>query len=239
MSFFKRKVIVVDLYTDDPVTLELFKIQPTINYLPNWWKGSVKQPLNQAKTPHATLKTCQGLKDYFGTGYVIPAWSDLRLTIDDKQEYSWVYSDGKSNAEVHGSEQWHNFRDPRDFGHLKLDPPWAIHCSESIKWLFLPLYWQGSEGLDPFFEVLHGVVDYNEIHSSSINMMFKTDKPAVKVIEHGTPLVYLVPITERPIEIRYHLVNREKLQELKSFSHFSFINSVSKRRRLLRTCPFK
>lgn len=138
-------------------------------------------------------------------------WSDLKLKV--KKDGGWVglFSDVSCRPiEHHSHEQLGNANCFDNFIHVKIDPPWMLEDvnGTGIPFTWTNCFWNQIEMLN-YLHICPGIADYKYHRSTSINI-FLPKEPRQFLLPVGTPLVQLIPITERPIEVETKLVSYEE-----------------------------
>jgi hypothetical protein len=64
--------------------------------------------------------------------------------------------------------------------------------------------------------VCPGVANFKYQFSANVNIFIPNEVPRTFVIPHGRPLVQLVPLTERKIKLKTHLVTDTEFLRLKT-----------------------
>ena len=88
------------------------------------------------------------------------------------------------------------------------------------------------------YRVLPGVTEFKYQHATHINMMFprKPQEVTTVLIPFGTPLVQMVPVTEREIDIRIiedaQMFNRLIAAQLTFVNRYKTVKAIDKAR-----CP--
>lgn len=225
--FFKHKPIVFDAFTNRVGVYNTAKIGFSSQFYPDWWKALPKQTDGVNSFPKSTMKTCEGFLRLYQQGFVLPLWSDVFINIDESRNYSWQFADNISRAEVHMPREAGDFFVDNFIGNLKLMSPWALRTKASI-----PCYLSGAVwniGTQKGFVIPPGVVDYSKNASTNINMLLDLGQPRSILLEFGTPMMQIIPITERPITIKHHIVNDDEFSKvLFPLGSVAFINSYRK-----------
>jgi len=238
MFFIRNKKIVIDCFTSDKSVYDFASIQKASNFYPSWFK---KMPSSYEVNNHLspTIKTCDGLINYYQHGMIIPLWSDLSIRIEEKK-YFWFFSDNKTMAESHNSQQWQNYTDPSNVAHLKIISPWAFKCKEKIMFLFKKPYWNFEPFID--IDIVDGITDYKYQTTTNINMFLKINQNKRIDIKFKTPIAHIIPLSDRDIEIRNHLVDMKEFSNIHSTPILTFLNnyqSVKKEKiKNEKKCPF-
>jgi hypothetical protein len=236
---FKKPKIVVDCMTVNNSAHEFFKIEKAIEFLPRWWKETPSR-YDEKFYKASTIKQCSGFIELYKQGFILPNWSDLAIEVKEGS-YQWQFSDRVSEIEVHGKQQWETYADPTQFGHIKLNSPWWLKTKSDIKFMFLSPTWNYPMGTPLTF--LNGTVNYKYQHSTNVNALISLRDDATFLVPHGQPLAHIVPITEKEVELRHHLISAEELAKIQP-SQFSFTNMYKERTKKLKAkeskprCPF-
>jgi hypothetical protein len=90
--------------------------------------------------------------------------------------------------------------------------------------------------------VLPGTLDFSLNNASNINfVMRKEEKEKTIILEHGTPLAHIIPISEREVDLRLHKVSQEeysdliyKQQNIKFTDKYNVMKKIVKPKK----CPF-
>jgi len=234
LFFFKPKKIVVDAFTPVHVVHKYFGIKPAIQYTPEWWKNTSKTinvPVsNKMNLDQATIKTCPGFIDFYKKGFIVPSWTDM-IFVPDKDTHNIDYKSASSEVPElfnkgimrHNPDQWN--RAFEDAIHFKLLSPWTIFQKENISWVMAEPTWSTLKD-NTNLRLLPGSTNFKLVHSLNFNY-FITNKTPVIEIEADQPLAHLIPITEKDVEIKNHLVSKEEWHRLRFTDNptFKFINS--------------
>lgn len=245
MNFFKwlKKDIVLNCYTSDASVFNFAPIKPSAHFLPEWWKEIPQAiDLENSIIPIPTMKHCTGFTDLYKQGFVIPMWCDFLLVLGQKgtTDFLYQFSDGKSAATPHPAVQRGAAFPKLEFQHLKIVSPWLITCDEPIEFLATNPTWNQK---DPStMTVLPGVVNFKYQFGTSMNTIWKRPAEQTKYqIDFGTPLYHYVPLTERKVRIKTHLISQQDFDQLGSsataVTFFSKYKSV-KRTMQKSGCPF-
>lgn len=212
-SILKRsKKLVLNCYTHDKNVYQTGKPNYSSKFLPNWWKNLDQFVYHDNNFfPSPTMKNCLGIIQYYSRGIIIPLWCDLAVEIGERGtiDFRWQYADKKSEGDQHPMHQMGHYLDEREYSHLKLYSPWLFEMSEDISWTWTEPTWNTLKQYD--YKILPAVTEYKSINATHINMLFsKGENRKRLLIEHGTPMVHLIPITERRIEIKHHLISEQE-----------------------------
>jgi hypothetical protein len=229
---FKKREIVLDCFTKDPVIYQLFQIQPAKEFYPDWWKelpSVIKDP-NQTKNPFqqgATMRTCAGLVDYYKTGAIIPAWSDVGFQVG-RENTGFVRvsfaSPVSGQSSQHSTAQRGTYLPTAKYTHIKLESPWFIYANKPTQFLYLKPFWN----FDRPEEILMppGSINYYYQHTTNANLFLKHDKEEKIIrIQAGSALVHLVPQSEDKLIIKNHLVDEKEFNTRTSVTWYRFASS--------------
>ena len=230
MFFKKEKKIVLDCYTSNASAYNYFPIVETKKTFPRWLQ-KLQAPYFKSPEDHKeNVKSCPAFVDYFRLGLVFPLWSDLWLEVGEigSDLYRWQYSDFVSHMEFHPNKQYG--LDKKEYQHFKLISPWVFSCSEDIKFFWSEPSWRFGD-FPETVEILNGVMSFKTNAITNINMMVKrTKEPQKFLIKANTPLTHLIPLTDKKVELRVHLVNDEVLKSIDAVStRVSFFSREKKK----------
>lgn len=216
--FIKPTTITVDCYTSKVMAYNMAKIEPSIKFIPQWWKNMQSSlPSVWGNHPYVhsgTLKKCSGFLDLYKSGFIIPMWCDLAIDVGPigSNGYKYQYADLESCAEVHVKEQRGAFGNEQHYQHIKLESPWHLVSKADINWMFIDVVWNDTELLP--YRVLTGVVNYKYVNGTNINMLIKREESTKQIfIPYKTPLVQIVPMTDKRVKIVHHLVDENTLNK--------------------------
>lgn len=218
--FFKRNKIVLDCFTDRADVLKFSPIELASKHYPTWWKQLPKSyntqnpALNNTLGAQPTMKGCPGLIETFQHGIIMPLWSDVVFHITDK-ECHWQFSDHMTTAQSHEPQQWAGFL-PAHTGyfHVKIDSPWLFKTKEDIPWTYNQPTWN-LNSIDSY-TILPGVVSYKYQTTTNINMFIHPKFDHKFLIEAGQPIAHLIPITEKEIVIKNHLLSEDEYKKIRA-----------------------
>lgn len=237
---FIEKPITVDFFTYNAGAFHNAPIVKANKLMPEWLK-SVNPIFDDEGYQISTIKNCNGFTDYFRNAVTIPMWSDLRLSVGSEDDMSWKYkfADGFSRIETHPTEQRGQWLDEKKYQHFKFVSPWAIVSNKSLKMHWTSPTWSMNKPEDMI--VLPAVVDYAYSHSTNVNVVIpKTSEEKRIELLAGQPLVNLIPMTERKVIFKCHLISQEEFGNV--VSHVGdgvyFRNTISRNRNNPSRCPF-
>jgi len=208
-SILKRKYIDVFCYTNNINAYEYLPIRQAREFIPQWWKDIPNTVYDETSDYHTrgftktTMKRCPGIIEYYKKGFMIPLWSDVEIIVDSNiNEVGWSTATAdKSSVEQHPDFQRGNFLSSGNWFHNKLISPWMIETREPLDFLFLQPHWNLDE-LNSDIVIPNGYTSfYKDNHSTHIQMFINRSTNRVINIDAGTPILHLVPLTEKKVKV--------------------------------------
>lgn len=227
MFFFRKKEVVVDAFVSNKYAqaYDYAPIDHAEKFYPDWWKNLPKTELDfkSLGRQNESMRFCAGFIDHFQRGLIIPMWSDLMIRTEPPDTYRYQFSDATSLCECHPTIQRRGYRE--DLINIKIISPWLLRSEKSVHWTFLPPMWH--HATDPGYSTAIGTVNFYYQNSTHINLLMGNDKEIL--IPFGQPILHLMPLTERDIKIKRHLVTEEEwLRENRRMMPVSFFGSYFK-----------
>lgn len=243
------KKIILDAYTDRAEIYRFSQIRPSSEFLPQWFKSLPSTPelniTDKVLGFKKNMRGCAGFTDLYGTGFMLALWSDLLVEMGGKGDPwgRWQFSDEASAAAFHPDAQRNSFMPDSDYQHLKINSPWVLSSSSAIDWLVAPPVWNIANPSE--LVVPTGILNFKYQNHLNANILLKrAEERRVIHLKFGQPLLHLIPLTERPVEIRHHLVRHEEWVARLNYSGYGakFIRSYNLLKKLIRKettkCPF-
>lgn len=179
--------------TDNWAIRKYAPIRPASEFVPNKFTS---MPAFVNKQPHMidsikTVRACPGISEYFGLGFVIPAWCDIEIEPRDNGEVLARYSDPTFNHATHYPQQVNQFMEKtfKVRTPVKLDNPWYTYTTKGWSLLYLPMLYHEEQN----WQAMPGIIDHDiGALQSPINIMLKETKPTL--IKQGDPLCQVIPI---------------------------------------------
>jgi len=229
-SILKRNYIDVFCYTNNVNAYGYFPIRQAREFIPQWWKDIPNTVYDETSNHHTrgflkpTMKRCPGIIEYYKKGFMIPLWSDVEIIVDSNiNEHGWSTATAdNSSVEPHPEFQRGQFLSSGNWFHNKLASPWQIETKEPLDFLYLQPHWNLDE-LNSDIVIPNGYNSfYKGNHSTHIQMFVNKSSNRVINIDAGTPILHLVPLTEKKIKI--HTVYDEEHTNMlnKKASLYSF-----------------
>lgn len=211
MLWIKRNKIHLDCFTHDPSVANDNPIEKASTFIPDWWKrlpNFVEVQEHGIKVKRGTMKSCLGFIDLYSKGLVIPLWSDLNLKAD-KNNISYLIARNTNllgDALAFHTDTQHSNNYTNQV-HFKLITPWFFKEKSGAKFLFTGCGWN-TIGNFPKIHILNGVLEFSNMFVGNINgFMSLEGQPYQYDIEAGTPLVQMIPLTEKEVVPHIHVVD--------------------------------
>lgn len=236
--FNKPSTIVLDCFTYRVDVHNLHPISKAIKYVPQWWKdlpGYDETPL----APKNTMKKCRGFIDLYDNSIVIPMWSDLVVSYD-KVGIQYQFADSLSEIASHDPSQKRGFLD--NHGNFKIISPWLFKTKKEINFMTVKPMYNYEKSID--FDVCHGIVNFKYQRITNMNIILPMTEETKKFnIEANAPIWQLIPMTEKNVVIKNHLISRDEFINIKDETNkVKFVNSYGYTKKILQQkeskCPF-
>lgn len=169
---------------------------PAQSALPEWYKEAQSYMdnakhhinINGVNVTTATVKKCMPVFDVTTSGYLICAWDDIRIRVED----GIITYDIDSQILGHHNPkqaQGHPSIHASDDLVAKFINPWGIHTPDGYSCLFMP-----PAHRDNIISILPGIVDTDTYHLAVHFPFVLTKRDFNGVIPKGTPLVQVIPV---------------------------------------------
>lgn len=218
----KNKSITLDCFTYIEALPQLFPILPTNKALPYWYRNlppDVRVGNNTFPTlTRSTVKGCSGIKDFFKNSITIPNWIEHRFSVEPNgnTHFMALREDLKCESHDKNIEMGSGF--PK-YTHIKLTSPWRFRETTGIKWIFTQAAWHQDNPCE--FSIPPGIIDYKFQHTTNVNILLPWPENNNKeiIIQSGQPLVNIIPMSDKTVNIKMHVVSREELQKFSTYVH--------------------
>ena len=222
-SIFKKSTtITLDCFTPIPEIPDLFPIKRSSEFIPDWFKN-LEPTVPWQGMDRGTMKLCPGVSEYYKMGFIIPSWREFKIEMNSGIPN--VLPDGC--ADIHNPVQWGKGLD--GYGHIKLVSPWRIKEKTGAKFLFTNAFWQKQK--HQYF-VPNGVVEYKHQSTTNVNMVIsKNSFPKDFMINAGDPLVQCIPLSDKRIEIKLHVIDPIEYAKIDSYV-FAFSGNYYKGKKI-------
>lgn len=178
---------------------------------PDWF---IKQKESAKKNGHPEFSACPGMHDYFRAGYIIPAWEDFRIVVDEKHAHIEIGKTGKdaipfermADSVVKGIVP---IDEDMKLHALKIPCPWKVFTKPGYSAYVMPALYHS-----PFLRDLYlysGINDYDMYHT--INVMFTPMKEIDVTIYAGTPMLQVIPYKREDITCEVGSITQKEIAE--------------------------
>ncbi len=189
--------------------------RPAKHFIPQWFKDIPSKVGNAA-----TVKSCPSFPDYFSQGYILPMWTDTRLTKINK-EWTWQVPSDLFSVDIHGDGQLLDYVTPSFNGVdgqfvFKAVCPWRIITPPGWSVLQLPLFYHFNQE----WSVLPGVIDTDIHHIVNQQILYHGNGKTIS-IDCGDPFVLYIPFkrsNKLKHEIKYQTKENEKMFKINSLN---------------------
>jgi hypothetical protein len=218
LFFFKEKPVEIVAYTsDDFITInERTPVKLAREYFPDWWKNTPSSSFNwehlKVKT---TSKSCPGIGHTLQKGLILPMWSDLAIKTQDIQ-FQWQFADNKSIMGIHSNDEVPEFYN--DYFIFKLHSPWLFKSTVPLLYTS-PFYLFTSP---PPYIIPTGIVTpVNNLCGSNIFILTKkTQEESRYMIKQSTPMLHIIPLTEKNIKLRTEVISVTEMNKLRNYTAY-------------------
>ena len=218
MFLFRRKKIVVDCFIDNPVVQNLFKIDHAHKFVPLEWKQlppmvdvkSLQDPRSKESIPIPTAKRCVGMVNLFTAGFVLPSWTDFKIEMMKDGLFFKHDPMGGLDANPHPPFMyWEELY--KGYQHVKISSPWLIKEKTGVKFTWNQCTYHNTER-HANYHALSGILDFKAQHNTHVNIFVK--KGTTLTVSAGDPLIQLIPLTERDVELKHHVVDASEYEKI-------------------------
>lgn len=239
MFFNRLKPITLNFYTFDAAAHEYAK--PSIGKTRPKWLSSLC-PVIEHQRPdmppghiekHPTAMYCPAIRDMINDSITLPAWYETDLIVSNG---AWTDTKGPQWNEkivMHTNDQVGDFYKDRLF--LKMTSPWKGICTEDVNFLYLQNFY-GSEFFDINDVIIPpGYTNFKYQHSTNVHLWIKNRPDTYTInVPIKTPLISLVPLTERKVIVKTHLVSYNDWYSLGSAYPKVSVGAYYKKLKMLR-----
>lgn len=194
--------------------------KPAKFYTPDWFK-------NVPGDISGSVRKCPSFPDYFSQGYIIPMWSDTKISYD-QQSKNWTYLSASKDAiwEAHTNNQLIDHVTPNFTGNdgefvFKALCPWKIITPPGYSVLQLPLFYHFNQDISIF----PGVIDTDIYHDINQQVLYHGKGKEV-LIKRGDPFALYIPFERKKYQHSVEALteeydNRFKAALLNIYTKFS------------------
>ena len=191
--------------------------------------GNDKKPfMKPNKNKFGDISSCFGLIEMQKRSLTLKAWQQIDV-IQDQDQINFEPTNGVYfRSEVH-TYQTCGFAEKENIEVIKITPPIAITCNESMNFLYTA---------SPFayhpLNIISGINNLKYNCQTNFFIYFEKSKKLNYTIKALSPLIHIVPLSDRPIKLNYIYNWKEttKIIHLKNYKMFKK-NKMYKRMKLL------
>lgn len=184
-------------------------IKRAMDVKPDWLLRQLK---TAEKNGTHKFSSCPGMHDYYRTGYIIPAWEDFEIIVDenginfkignydkfickpfDKMDYSVVSDIINIDEDINPHA-------------VRLPCPWKIFTKTGYSAFVMPALYHSPFLRDLF--LYPGINDYDAYHQ--INVMFTPVRKMHVKIYAGTPMLHVIPYKREDITADVGLITQKE-----------------------------
>ena len=223
LTIFKRnKPIVVDAFVNNESIAHYTPLVKSQEVLPDWWKKMSGKTQAQAHNgiiiEGPTIKRCDSVLNLLTRGFVIPLWSDciLETREDGAHRYSWPCDDNLPMV-PHAENQTGSAL--AQHIHLKIINPWLVQEKDGAEFFWTSVDYHTPDTMFNY-RVVPGITEFKHQHSLHINMFFPCQDSRIE-LSRGQPMAQLVPISDRPVDIRCHAVTDAEYKRIERVTNYA------------------
>lgn len=239
--FMKKPKVIVDCLVTENSVYQLAPIKRAVHYFPDWWKklpnygigDADNNRLNKKSDFKVNMKKCYGFTELYKRSFILPHWCDIHVTVEDNK-YRYYSSGGEKPTEHHSDQYGGAFP---NFMHMKLMSPWlTMEKTGKIHFAFIG----ATYSMDQYnFMIAPGVKECRYSIESHVQVLMPMGHYSF-YIPIGQPLLQIIPLTEKKVEFRNHLVTLQEWEKYKprTPSYMSHNQVMRINRDAQSTCPF-
>jgi hypothetical protein len=215
---FKKSKIVVDCFTYSPAAYELYKIRSAKVYYPEHIKkleASVflREQGTNIPVNYPTIKRCIAITDLYKNGFIIPFWMDFICNpiehLQNKSALGTTDPMNQPNVTSHPQAQFPGILN--NYFHVKFRGTW--HCVEKtgVQFLWNSTVWNINNDVEKYI-IPPGVTNFKDQYETNLNIFFHKTSDRF-TLTAGTPLIHIIPLSEKDVEIKCHLISQKEWGE--------------------------
>jgi hypothetical protein len=248
---FRSKKLIIKAYTFKSATYEYFTVAKSHHFYPEWWKKlptfheELRGALN-VKAP--TMKTCAGIIEIYKKGIILPLWSDLQFRVAENNQWAAAFSDHNTNQPT-SHPRYQIGENNAEFDnciHIKIDAPWLfVDVNKTgIPFLQQGCFWNNIS-TQRLLHICPGVLNYKFQHSVNINAFLSSNTPEEFVIPANTPIMQMIPLSERELELQVELISYEDFNKINDkhaatcfHNKYERLKKIAMQKESQSKCPF-
>jgi hypothetical protein len=105
---------------------------------------------------------------------------------------------------------------------MKIVTPWHIKCKNDIKFYWTIPFW--NHAIDIPYHIIPGMLEFKYNHGLNINIMINLQKDFKHTIKAYTPMAHMIPVSDKELVIKHHLISNEEFNTLWNNTTHTFTN---------------
>lgn len=203
MKFFAVKSSKIEFFTEVKGLADQAPPVPAGKLLPEWYKKipefegpRVDGSGAKMRGVNTDVKRCPGIRDFIGSGFIIPLWCDYNIDVEPDGSLNWLAPDGAFKLGSHPVEQLQGMPQEHPYPAIKFINPWFVRTPPGYSCLFLPPFYE----FEKRFTVLPGVVDTDFYHNAHLPTLLHINPGKSMLLERGTPIVHVFPFKREEMD---------------------------------------
>lgn len=213
--WFKRSKITVDCFIDSQIMADTYPIKRGIKHTPVWWQKLPQTcPVTAAGvTQNApTAKKCPGFLSLYKESWIVPMWSDLIIETHGNYSYNYKYPVSPPWASMMTHPPFQYEGGFKNGLHFKIMCPWLVIDKKATPFAYVPVTWSLVD-THPTLNFLPGIVEFAYNHNLHVNIIAPMTAERYE-FSAGTPLIHLIPLTDKQVEFKTHAVTETEYRQL-------------------------
>ncbi|MDB4348960.1 hypothetical protein OAA64_01400 [bacterium] len=219
---FRKKPIILNCYTSNKSYYLNAKPKFGAEQPKPTWLENLKSTVNMwvpqigMHNKMSTVGICPGIRDYISKAIHFNMWADLDIKVntDSTWNTSIEMRPFDLNVSEHPQEQWAGVYKGNRIA-LKLENPWKITCSEPVDFMLLDSHYSSSYIKDKGVYQSPGLTNFKYQVSTNVHLNCPIKEESYIIsLKYGAPLMSMFPMTERPVELRYHHISLDEWAQL-------------------------
>ena len=230
-NIFKKKKLKFTAYTYFEYSQRMYPIKMAKKQMPELFSATPLYNTNVTSTcPYTkltkvwknfkTIKHCDGILDLWSTAMILPAPFDLAINIKDNKVTLETAQPNALSVVVH-QEAIYGDMFP-NYVNMKFISPYRMFSNKSVNCLLVPAFYHLEDNLREDLIIPMGVVNF--AIGQELNINFFVKKQFLQKVIHikaGTPMYYIIPMTNEEFDVKSELISKEEWETKNSFA-FSF-----------------
>lgn len=238
---FKKKTHKIEFFSKVPGLTEAFPIISASQYQPKWMGICKTDFIKQKNTLQPShLQLCPGIFEIFKHGYMVTMWHDAVIkTTRDREDFDYVLP-SKHLANLRGGDpigthpyNITKFLPKRHYSKhaiVKMNTPWNVIAPPGVKFLVLPIPYPDTYELESAIGILDPAI------STEINFQcYLNINEGELFVKAGTPIMYLIPLTENNYELEIRDMNETDAKWLEKREYLNIFGFKLNKQKLKET----